>query len=113
MLSAANNGDAALVRSIDAADASMEAYDPSVFPPIRIPALLGNQVALETLIETGADLEGLVSSNGRTTLLCSASVGESNALLVLIKAGAGLNAKNSHGDKFMSGHRSPLRQVQT
>lgn len=96
------NGDLVLVRSIGDADSTMDAHDPFDYTLICIAALLGNEVALETLIKAGADLESMKSTNRRTALLCAASVGEFKAVSVLIKAGACLNTKNSYGEASLA-----------
>lgn len=63
LLIAAMNGDLAYVRSIDAADGSIKAYDPSGVTPLCIAAVLGNKVAFETLIEAYSMAKRMISSN--------------------------------------------------
>lgn len=49
-------------------------------------------MALRTLIEAGADLEAVEPNSQRTPLLCAASVGEVEAVSILLAAGAHINA---------------------
>jgi uncharacterized protein len=90
--------DVAQVRSRLAAGAAVDGRTPDGFTPLQLAAYFGAPAAAAELIGAGADLNSVAENPMRIQPLHAAAAGRHNDIAVLlIDAGAEVNAKQSHG----------------
>jgi len=87
LLTAAQIGDAALVRELIARAADVQARDNSGWTPLMRAAHAGNLEAAQVLLENGADFQA-VSHDGTSALRLAEQAGHFHIMRLLWKAGA-------------------------
>ncbi|KAA0235828.1 MAG: hypothetical protein EDR02_03615 [Actinobacteria bacterium] len=111
---AAEHCGAPVIKALLDAGASTEL--PAEHPPLLTAVEAGNVVAVEVLVEAGAD-PGWVSSDGRTLVWTAADDGQAEIVDVLIQAGAPVNDADdthSHTPLFravMGGHSDAAKNL--
>lgn len=90
--------DVAQVRSRLAAGAAVDGRTPDGFTPLQLAAYFGAPAAAAELIGAGADLNSVAENPMRIQPLHAAAAGRHRDIaMLLIDAGADVNAKQSHG----------------
>jgi ankyrin repeat protein len=97
LFEAANAGDAEIVSLLLARGASASAEAPDGTGPLHLAARRGHAAVLEVLIAAGAKVDGPAGPRARTALQDAAATGSTDAVRVLLRAGADPNTKDSFG----------------